>query len=474
MVRKSKVSKAPTLPSIPETNHHPCGHRHSAQDVAEAFVARYYEILHEHPEDAHKFYKDQSVLARPYVDGSMRTITTAKGIDAEIVGSDMKDWTTKVLSMHAQDSIQESVFVGVTGILQTKDNVTRYFSQNFFLAPQTNGFYVHNDFFQFIDESISPNISEDYVPIIMKDKGTSTEDDLDKYQINVVSSDTKISVLPDEQKISTAPSAQTVSSADQDVKKESYASIVAKASSLPSSNAAVKILKNEDTQSRDLPAAVPAVKPSSPPKNAEGITTEAAHKVLEEEQNHKSSFTEESRGANNDDQLVENNSPDRNGQEAANKETYASIVARPIPPQASRLVLADKPSSSVVSATHVSSILPPKQVPAPSYVKTVLFKDIPPNLKRGILSKAIREKFGSLKYKHIKIRGYEDGYRYAFVEFIQPKSARQAVQVGCIKFNDWECRIEAKKSREDSEPHCACGNGGDNGSGISCSSLILA
>ncbi|KAI3758653.1 hypothetical protein L6452_06222 [Arctium lappa] len=129
-------------------------------------------------------------------------------------------------------------------------------------------------------------------------------------------------------------------------------------------------------QSRDLPADVPAVKPSSPPKNAEGITTEAAHKVLEEEQNHKSSFTEESRGANNDDQLVENNPPDRNGQEAANKETYASIVARPIPPQASRQVLADKPSSSVVSTTHVSSILPPKQVPAPSYVKTDKRMDI--------------------------------------------------------------------------------------------------
>ncbi|KAI3757308.1 hypothetical protein L6452_04842 [Arctium lappa] len=248
------------------------------------------------------------------------------GIIFAMPGSNGTDYTMRIFNSDGSEP-EESVFIGVTGILQSKDNVTRYFSQNFFLAPQTNGFYV------------------------------------------------------------------------------------AKASSLPSSNAAVKILKNEDTQSRDLPATVPAVKPSSPPKNAEGITTEAAHKVLEEEQNHKSSFTEESKGANNDDQLVENNSPDRNGQEAANKETYASIVARPIPPQASRQVLADKPSSSVVSATHVSSILPPKQVPAPSYVKT-------------------------------------DGYRYTFVEFIQPKFARQAVQVGCIKFNDWECRIEAKKSRE--------------------------
>ncbi|KAI3734359.1 hypothetical protein L6452_13827 [Arctium lappa] len=141
---------------------------------------------------------------------------------------------------------------------------------------------------------------------------------------------------------------------------------VVKVSSLPSSNVAAKISQNEDTQSRDLPAAVP-VKPSSPRKNAEGITIEAAHKVLEEEQNHKSSITEESRGANNDDQLVENNSPDPNGQEAANKETYASIVARPIPPQASWQVLADKPSSNVVSATPVSSVLPLKQVPAPSY-----------------------------------------------------------------------------------------------------------
>ncbi|KVH96202.1 Nuclear transport factor 2 [Cynara cardunculus var. scolymus] len=466
MVRKSRFSKVPSLPSIPKTNTHPYGHRLSAQAVAQAFVERYYQVLHAHPEDAHKFYKDQSILSRPNADGSMRTITTAKGIKDEIMASDIKDWTTKVLSMHAQDSLEDSVFIGVAGALHNKDNATRYFSQNFFLAPQTKGFYVHNDFFQFIDEGIRPKITEDCVQIIMKDKCTSTEDDIDnRNQISADSSDTKNSVLPDDQKISASPIAQSVSCTDQEVvKKVSYASIVAKASSLPSSNAAVKILQNKEKQSHDPPSVVP-VKPSSPPKNAEGTITEAAHKVLEKEQNHKTSSTEESSGAKNDDQLVEKNSPDSDGQESANKETYASIVAKPIPPQASRQVLADKPSSSTIST------IPPKQGPAPSFVRTVLIKDIPPHLKLNVLTKALRSRFGSLNHKYIQIQEYEDGYRYAFVEFNQPKSARQAVQVGSIKFADWECQIEPKKSKQDSEARGVRGSCGTNRGGNCCSSI---
>ncbi|KAJ9549092.1 hypothetical protein OSB04_021635 [Centaurea solstitialis] len=426
MVRKSKASKVQSLPSIPETNHLPSEHRHSAQDVAEAFVPRYYDILYEHPEEAHKFYKDHSVLSRPNADGSVRTITTVKGIDAEIRGSDMKDcWTTKILSMYAQDSLQESVFVGITGVSQSKDNAIRYFSQNFLLAPQTNGFYVLNDFYQFIDEVISPKITgidsfpgyliKDCVQTIMKDKCISTEDDIDEInQINANSSDTKNSLLPNEQKNSAPEIAQSVSSTDQeDVKKESYASIVAK------------------------------------------NTTEVGHKVLEKELNHKSSSTGETSGVKDDDDQP--NSPDSNGQESGNRETYASIVAR-------------QSSSSAISATPESSVLPPKQVPPPRYAKTVLIKDIPPHLNRDTLTKAIQDQLGSLKQKNIHIRGYEDGYSYAFVEFYQPKCARQAVQIGSIKFDGWECPIEPKKPREDLEPCCVRENGGDNGGGISYSS----
>lgn len=54
--------------------------------------------------------------------------------------------------VHAQDSIMGSVIVGVIGTLTDKENVKRKFAQTFFLAPQeTGGFYVHNDFLQFLD-----------------------------------------------------------------------------------------------------------------------------------------------------------------------------------------------------------------------------------------------------------------------------------------------------------------------------------
>ncbi|KAI3698098.1 hypothetical protein L6452_31210 [Arctium lappa] len=185
--------------------------------------------------------------------------------------------------------------------------------------------------------------------------------------------------------------------------------LVAKASSLPSSNVAAKFRKMKiPNHVTFLLCSYQTIFTSK--ECGRNHHKSCSYKVLEEEQNHKSSFTEESRGANNDDQLVENNSPDPNGQEAANKETYASIV-----------------SLNSIRLKHIFTVVCLwLSIVA---VKTVLIKDIPPHLQRSLLSKAIKEQFGSLKYKHIKIRGYEDGYRYAFVEFIQPKSAHQAVQL---------------------------------------------
>jgi len=42
----------------------------------------------------------------------------------------------------------------VTGCLTGKDNVKRKFAQTFFLAPQEKGYFVQNDVFRYVDESV--------------------------------------------------------------------------------------------------------------------------------------------------------------------------------------------------------------------------------------------------------------------------------------------------------------------------------
>jgi hypothetical protein len=44
--------------------------------VSGAFVQQYYHILHEQPEQVHKFYQDSSILGRPEPNGTTVSVTT--------------------------------------------------------------------------------------------------------------------------------------------------------------------------------------------------------------------------------------------------------------------------------------------------------------------------------------------------------------------------------------------------------------
>lgn len=46
------------------------------QMVGNAFVEQYYSILHQEPDQVHRFYHESSVLSRPEEDGSMTVVTS--------------------------------------------------------------------------------------------------------------------------------------------------------------------------------------------------------------------------------------------------------------------------------------------------------------------------------------------------------------------------------------------------------------
>nr|GMD81675.1 putative G3BP-like protein [Ipomoea batatas] len=115
--------------------------RHTAETVGYAFTSQYYQVLDLRPEDAHKFYKDSSIAGWEGNDGVVHSVTT------------MKDSEVQVKSIHAQDSLQGSILLVVTGNLIGKNNeVTRNFSHTFLLARQERGFFVLNDILRFLDK----------------------------------------------------------------------------------------------------------------------------------------------------------------------------------------------------------------------------------------------------------------------------------------------------------------------------------
>ncbi|KAL4586755.1 hypothetical protein LXL04_011399 [Taraxacum kok-saghyz] len=213
---------------------------YSAQDVADAFVKQYYNILQESPQDTHRFYKDQSILARPCPHNSMKSATTLKNIDEEIMASNIKNWNPNLTTVHAQDSVMGSVIVGVTGFFSDNDNVTKHFSQTFCLAPQEGGgFYVHNDILQFVEINnvleTSPPVVDDIVatattipkidpPAIDKAKGSTKKDKSKVASTSASASSSKgKNPLPNEANKKIEPV-----KIQEDAKRVSYASIVAK------------------------------------------------------------------------------------------------------------------------------------------------------------------------------------------------------------------------------------------------------
>ncbi|OIV93345.1 hypothetical protein TanjilG_23281 [Lupinus angustifolius] len=128
------------------------------QMVGNAFVEQYYSILHQNPDQVHRFYQESSVLSRPEEDGTVTTVTTIVDINKKILSQDYTSFRVEILSADAQPSYKDGVVVLVTGSLTGSDNLKRKFTQSFFLAPQDKGYFVLNDLFRYIDEYKSVDI----------------------------------------------------------------------------------------------------------------------------------------------------------------------------------------------------------------------------------------------------------------------------------------------------------------------------
>uniref|UniRef100_A0A7N0TRK4 NTF2 domain-containing protein n=1 Tax=Kalanchoe fedtschenkoi TaxID=63787 RepID=A0A7N0TRK4_KALFE len=138
-------------------HHLPAADR-TANRVADVFLGQYYEVLENHPELAHKFYVDSSVVSRPGADGSMSSVTTLKGID-DLIQSFYAESESdvEVCAADAQYSYGDGLVILVTGFIGS-EALRKRFSQMFFLAPQERGYYVLNDVFRYSGEDVRTHV----------------------------------------------------------------------------------------------------------------------------------------------------------------------------------------------------------------------------------------------------------------------------------------------------------------------------
>nr|GEZ34222.1 putative G3BP-like protein [Tanacetum cinerariifolium] len=367
----------------------------SAKDVADAFLNQYYTILQKSPKEAHKFYQDQSTRTHLCADGSMKSATTLEDIDHQIMESIVKEWNPDLDTMHAQESVMGSVILGVTGSLTDNDDVIKHFSQTFFLAPQEGGgFYVHNDFLQLVEviniSEISPSL----------DDATNSVNAL---QINSAANESSGEI-------------------EQTLKKE---------------QADKSISTKEDAETKNEIADSSKGKSSFPALTNKKQEPNKKHEQLAWKQ------------------VV-------TGQEDGKKVSYASIVAKegPSAPTSQSFTDAavrgssntDKKPNVPIAVTKpsppVRSSALPSNIPQDGILdpKSIRVKDLPPKITPESLVELLN-KFGSVKPYNIQIKEYaQDGYRYAFVEFDNQKSARLAVEARFIQFEDSDLEIQYKRS----------------------------
>ncbi|XP_076947268.1 nuclear transport factor 2-like [Bidens hawaiensis] len=355
---------------------------YSAQDVADAFAKQYYKILQDMPKEAYNFYKEQSVRAHPYIDGSMKLVTTLQCIDEEIMASNIKEWNPDLETIHAQDSVMNSVVVGVTGFLIDNNDVTKNFAQTFLLAPQEGGgFYVHNDFLQLLEIQKAPEAS----PAV-----DDVEDPLPAQQADNSAKDSSLEI------------AKTVNK-DQTEK------------SIPTKEGNETKMKFSEVLEGKKPP------PAEPKKKTQPSVWQTSPKIQEDSKkvSYASILAKEGSGSSTTDsspKAVAKVSP------KTDKRAITSAVV-PKPPVAHN----DGPDENIYD------------------VKSIRVKDLPPTVTQECIHEVVKQ-FGPVKLKNVQIKEYpQDGYRYAFVEFDHAKSAISAVEARFIRLDDKSCEIQCKK-----------------------------
>jgi len=128
----------------------------SPQCIGQEFVRQYYTILHEVPEELHRFYSHDSCFVHGGVDRPGEATPHVQGqqdIHSKIMSLSFRNCYVKIGQVDSQPTVGGAVVVQVTGELSNNGQPMRRFMQTFVLVSQSpKKYYVHNDIFRYQDE----------------------------------------------------------------------------------------------------------------------------------------------------------------------------------------------------------------------------------------------------------------------------------------------------------------------------------
>lgn len=360
----------------------------SAEQVGNLFVDQYYDLLLSQPDLAYKFYEESSVLGRPGPDGHMVKATTMEGIKQMILSSDYNGCTAEINTVDSQDSCMEGVIVVVTGWLTGTNNVTRSFSQTFFLAPHAKGYYVLNDVFRFMD-----------------DVKASTPSECSDANENAVST----------------PSTPKQESAHESVQLDQSPRSPPKATSLGS----------EACESAD--------KKDSPDSNSSVVKEVVSEEPLSSSQNGGLTVS------------VESVSKDQEDPPKMSYASIVAKESRVTAPVRTPTVIVKPSSTHYLDRASPKASAPPSNNTAPQKSitltegKAIYIGNLPSDITNEQLD-GVLKKFGPINKDGIQIRKYNDGFCYGFVEFESSSDARSAVEAHNITIGLNNAYMTEKKS----------------------------
>ncbi|XP_064632459.1 ras GTPase-activating protein-binding protein 1-like isoform X2 [Lineus longissimus] len=131
------------------------------QCVGREFVRQYYTLLHEAPQQLHRFYSNSSCFIHGGVEKPGEEQYPCRGqadIHEKVMSLKFMDCHAKIRQVDSQATVGNAVVVQVTGELSNNRLPMRRFMQTFVLVQQSpKKYYVHNDIFRYQDEVFHDN-----------------------------------------------------------------------------------------------------------------------------------------------------------------------------------------------------------------------------------------------------------------------------------------------------------------------------
>ncbi|KIJ61813.1 hypothetical protein HYDPIDRAFT_176802 [Hydnomerulius pinastri MD-312] len=130
-------------------------------EVGWQFVPQYYTFVNKHPNRLHCFYTKTSTFIHGTEGEDVKPCFGQQEIHNMITSIGFEDCKVFIHSVDAQSSANGGIIIQVIGEMSNHGDPWRKFVQTFFLAEQTNGYFVLNDIFRFLkEETVEDDVSE--------------------------------------------------------------------------------------------------------------------------------------------------------------------------------------------------------------------------------------------------------------------------------------------------------------------------